>query len=169
MKDIHQLVSDLRTSTDDWTNAIQNISDEAFNRSYNEKWSPAQIVMHVILSEKGVNSILIGPSQSATNHNYQLDRMDRELTNFEKKVSAPKYLEPRIQHYDKEYLIQKFKSNRTTLEEILLNSPELENIFTSYSHLQFGLLTGYEWAFNVLLHANRHFKQLQDTLSISES
>lgn len=170
MKDVHQLVSDLNISTNDWINAIKNYPEEKLNQSEIGKWSAARIVMHVILSEKGVNTILMGPSQPNVNHNHQLDRMNSELTNIDKKIVAPKFLEPRVQLYDKQYLINKFKSNRATLEEILQNSPELDNIFTSYSHLQFGWLTGYEWTYNALLHANRHFKQLEETLtSVSKS
>lgn len=157
-----ELVDQLNASTVDWIEAIQKIPDDDFNRVAENTWSPAQIFVHLILTEKGIVSILSGPSQSVDEKRASmLERVARGLNDYDRKLKAPSMLEPRPDVYDKNVLIRKFLNARNALVELLENSPELDNLFTSYPHPYFGLLTGVEWAHNVVLHANRHLLQLQ--------
>ena len=170
MRDVKQLVENLQVSTLEWVEAVQQIPDTLFNTSEEGRWSAGQIFMHLILSEKGINSVLMGPSVAAESNRAPLfERMERGFTNYERKLSAPAFLEPRSDNYDKHRLLQKFVESRNALVEIIENSPELDNLFTTFAHPYFGLLTGYEWAHNVWLHANRHFRQLKQLTETAAS
>jgi len=159
------LVAGLRASTVEWESAIRDCPDDAFNATHADRWSPAQILMHLVMTEKSINGVLAGPSERVDENRKPVhDRMERGLTDATRKLNAPKFLEPRAERYDKQRLIDKLKSNRDALEQILSNASDMDNLFTSFPHPYFGLLTGYEWARNVLLHANRHLAQFRNTI-----
>lgn len=168
MNDAQLLVTKLRLSTKAWAETIEQTPNDVLNRAADNRWSPGQITMHLIMTEKGIVSVLTGPSARPDNNRQAAhERMERGLKDTARKLTSPKFLEPRAERYDNQTLIRRLHDTRGALEEILLNSPDLGNVFTSFPHPYFGLLTGYEWAHNVLLHADRHFAQFQNVLSIS--
>ena len=161
------LVEQLRASTLEWIETVRLIPPAVFNQAESGGWSPAQVLMHMVLTEKGVNGILMGSADPAPpDRKPMFEIIERGLTNYEQKISAPSFLVPRPETYDPANLLQKFKRNRDAFEEILLNSPELDHVF-HYPHPFFGTLTGMEWAYNMVLHASRHFAQLKRVAHLS--
>jgi hypothetical protein len=163
-----ELVLQLRGSTQRWVSSVYSLSDKMFNEARGSAWSPAQLLTHVSLTERGIVKLLHGASEPASAERPPLfERMHRGLTDHTRKLKAPEFLEPRKQDYSKEDAVEKFKANREALEQIALTAPNLDQVFTVFPHPYFGLLTGFEWFHNIVLHADRHYRQLENMIAVT--
>ena len=157
-----ELADLLDHSTQAWIQLVNGCADDIFNDMRLEKWSPAQVMMHVILTERGIAKLLeTQPTAAPADRTGLLVRIEKGLTDQTRKLTAPQFLEPRREAYDRKKLIEKFKENRDAFNRVLKNATNLDQLFTAFPHPYFGLLTGHEWMYNVLLHADRHYRQFQ--------
>ena len=136
--------------------------DEFNNRPDMNKWSIAQVCHHLVLVEKAsIKAIAWGLKEL---DNTQKERKEVHLIlDRTKKIKAPKIVEPDVEPFKVQQIIDLLSDSRKKLLTFL-STVEDKSILTekSVNHPAFGELPLDQWVEQIYLHEQRHIEQIKE-------
>ncbi len=170
--DKNQIKSNLRQSFGTIVYAIEKIEDASFLRPRLEgKWSPAEIVGHLILSTKPVNKSMSLPklvlkTQFGTNNRSEKSFSDTKAKYYRvlnKGVQAPPNFTFRgAEEKGKKGLMEMFINELNRLIDNIDNWSEQDLSKYVLPHPAIGKMTIREMLFFTIFHTDHHYKQMQE-------
>lgn len=160
-----QLVNDnLYETRNDLVKEIALLSDDQFNsKPDKDKWSIAQICHHLVLvEESSIKAIAWGIKEIDST---QKERKEIPLIlDRTKKINAPKIVEPAVEQFEVQQIIDLLNDSRKKLMAFL-STIEDESILKekSVKHPAFGELPLDQWIELIYLHEQRHIEQIKET------
>ncbi|MEQ9091626.1 MAG: DinB family protein [Balneola sp.] len=158
------LAEEYQSNTESFIKFIENLSDDIFNKKPDKNtWSAAENVEHIIRSEFGTARLFNastekGPSRNTEERIQKIESLFRDRT---KKLQAFGVVLPTDSDKDKSELLEKFKTSRTQVIE-LIKVQDPDEICTRFEHPLFGFMTRREWIHFNMVHSNRHIDQIQE-------
>lgn len=130
-------------------------------------WSAAQVLEHLLIVESGVNNVMLAPPQAKEERNpdEKVAYIAQIFNDMDRRYQAGAQIHPRGKQIPAEELIEKFRSVREKLIQII----EDQNLAIScgaFTHQVFGNLTRLEWVHFNIIHARRHREQLKRIQSV---
>ena len=140
---------------------LSSFSESEINISpFEGSWTAAQLTQHLILASSGFTKMCSGKTEETDrNPAEKIDAIKDLFFNFEIKMQSPESINPPNIKYDKNLLILALQE----IEQELLNVSktfDLNLTCLAYEVSGFGKFTIYEWISFVLIHTQRHLKQL---------
>lgn len=156
-----RIIEDLKESTENVLQAIDNTPDEMFNRQINGKWSASDHISHLTLLEKLILGVMQGERipLEGREPDARIKVIERIFGDLDRKLHAPDALAPKEGDKDKERLIEQFSETRKQMISIIENE-ELDLLCLGFKHTFFKELTRYEWIYFTIYHSGRHAKQI---------
>ncbi len=144
-------------------NVIQLFDNEKFNEiPFQDSWTAAQVVQHIILSSESFTSVLNGNTEETVR---PIDKLIPTLKaiflNFETKMKSPDFILPTIKKYDRDEQLRKIK---TIASDILdaIGKLELAKTCLDFQLPTLGVMTRLEAIYFVIFHTQRHTHQLHE-------
>jgi DinB superfamily len=132
-----------------------------------EKWSIAEIVEHLALSENGLFQImqqsLKTPADSLKRNEIKVtdEQISRRLTNRNTKVKAPEVIQPTGKFPSVEAAMKAFTQRRdATIQYVSTTNDDLLNHF--WQHPATGTIDLYQTMLLISAHSERHILQLRE-------
>jgi hypothetical protein len=152
---------------------LEHLEPEALHQKPQGHWSAAQIVEHLLQSEKGTIAYLQKKMQTppeeipkgGLSSIFRSFFLSRALKNQGKKYRAPKVLAEPAELPDLEVLIPEFRKNRKQLAEILELFNEKMARKAYFKHPVAGRLTIEQTLVFLEDHFNRHAEQIKERTS----
>ncbi len=133
-----------------------------FNKPKPEKWSIAEIVEHLNISDKGAYLALLKQGEIPTDEEKEasIQLIRSVLSGSNGAWIAPEVALPTGRYQDKSMLIADFFKLRTRLEKQFENwNPE--HLAIGLGHPRLGFMTQKQWLEFLNWHTLHHFKQIQ--------
>ncbi len=156
------LKNQLLENTDTFVGKIDEFTDSQFNiKPAPDSWSAADVLEHVYRSEFGVPRLFTGETEQLTDREPDalIPEMKKRFLESDAKMEASGVILPTEGEKSKTSLIEKFRSNRNKIAELLEELPP-EELCLKFKHPVFGYMTRMEWAHFSIVHSQRHIKQL---------
>lgn len=161
---MRKLVNDhLYETRNNLVKEITLLSNAQFNNSPSmNKWSIAQVCHHLVLVEEAsIKAIAWGFKE--------IDRTQKERKKVQlildrtKKIKAPKIVEPNVEPFEVQRMIDLLSDSRKKLMTFL-STIEDKSILTekSVKHPAFGELPLDQWIELIYLHEQRHIEQIKE-------
>jgi len=157
-----QLANSLDTSTQNILQTAGKFSDEMFNKKPTPAhWSAAEVLEHLYRAEVGVPKIMWGKTVGAERPADEKSALFKKaFLESDQRYQAPDIAIPKNQ-FSRDELTQKFRANREHLISMLRKDGfKLNRICKEADHPVFGTLTRLEWIEFIILHSDRHLKQM---------
>lgn len=138
-------------------------SDSELNTiPYHGSWTPGQVTQHIIMASSGYPELFAGKTEKTSRKpDEKIKDIDALFLNFSIKMNAQEFLQPEKKEYAKNALNLKLQK----IESELLDAAEKCDLTLTCLDFQvpgFEKFTIYEWIDFVLVHTQRHTKQLND-------
>ena len=125
------------------------------------KWSVGEIAEHVFLLDVYIITILRTESKSTQRDPQEnIEAIVARLTDISQKFEAPNFLIPSTAPKNPQALIQKIINSRNELLN-LTRDIDLTKVFPESPHPLYGIMSGIEWINFLIIHTNRHIKQVK--------
>jgi hypothetical protein len=148
-------------------NEITLLSYDEFNSSPGmEKWSIAQVCHHLVLVEK-VSLKVIGWGLKEMGHTQKERKKVDVMLDRTKKLKAPKIVDPSVEPFEVQQIINLFSESRSELTAFL-STIEDKSVLAekSFKHPAFGELPLDQWIEHIYLHEQRHIEQIKEIKSL---
>ncbi len=154
---------ELQHSTDQLIDIVNRFPVESWNISPEKgRWSAAQILDHVIISEGFITKLL--DSQGTPCNDREPDEkiltVRALFTDDDLKLTAGEPIQPSNDEKNPGEQLDTFQTLRNLQLQILENH-KLEHKVKLFHHPKFGELTRGEWLWFNILHSQRHTRQIQ--------
>lgn len=142
---------------------IISLSYDEFNSKVeSDQWSIAQVCHHLFLVEKASTKGIAWGLKT----NHQTTKEPRNvgvISDRTKKLKAPQIVEPDVEPFDVQQIIDLLNNSRNNLMEIL-NTVEDKSVLKELSveHPVYGGLSLQEWIELIYLHEQRHIEQIHE-------
>jgi hypothetical protein len=168
MIETEAVIADLQLSTSLLLKFFSSFDSEEFNkRAADGSWTPGEIAEHLLRLDIAINRILQGSSIAA---NRAADEKSANIKhvflNLERKLQAPREIQPTDTIKDPFSIIAKIRGERHKMIE-MVETKDLSEICTSFSHHAFGEMTGLEWIYLSIYHAERHMLHLEKFIFVN--
>lgn len=132
-----------------------------------DRWSPAEVVHHVVIVERSITRLLQRLIAEARGHEPETDassivailQPDR-ATNRERRIVTSDASQPR--DTDPERVWTEFETTRSALKDVVVAADGLAMAKVSAPHPALGPLNGYGWIAFAGSHAARHAAQIKE-------
>ncbi len=160
--DKDQILSDLDISTRELLHYLSNFNTERFNLSSDDKrWTPAQIVEHLLMLEVIANKVLKGKTIPTNRQpDEKINLIKTAMSDINTKRVAPEIVQPSAALKDPKFMMEQIKIQRELLKKII-NELDMTEACISFKHPGVGTLTRFEWVYFTIFHTERHLRQLQ--------
>lgn len=156
----------LQANTDMIYELAANFPDENFFApAADGGWSCGEILQHLIAVERGVNYNLMGEWQKG-----ELDPLAKApiikklMEDPDTRYKAPDALQPNVQNQSKSDLLEQWLACRAVTMDVLTNF-DLWPVMLSITHPALGHLTRAEWIYFLIMHAERHARQIRNLIT----
>ncbi len=151
----------LQQNTKALTEALSRFDYESFNRiPASGGWSASEIAEHLLLFDIRANNILDGRTIPVDRDPQEkVGAMQLRLTDTVNKIEAPEFLIPSGVPHDPKTIIDKILAERNKLDQHIQRD-HINFLLPETKHRFFGEMTGTEWIQLIVLHCERHLKQL---------
>jgi DinB superfamily len=159
---------ELFTSLDEiWTaflNLVSSVDEQDINIvPFEDSWTVAQLATHVIKSNKAIVQALEMEGKPCNrNADERTGELKKIFLDFTVKFQSPEFIVPEKKEYKKNAVVAQLENSIGQLKQ-LQTKANLSEIITLPA---FGELTKFEILYFVLVHTQRHFRQLKNILSI---
>ncbi len=147
----------------DFAQTLSYFDEQQVNlKSFDGRWTAAQVAEHVFQSLVNVPRVLSGNSMTT-----QRDELKNIATiksiflNYENKMQSPEFILPSEISPGKNVLMDGLQEVNSSIQKIARDI-NLSNSFTDFSFPGMGVLTGYEWLCFAECHTIRHTRQLKN-------
>jgi hypothetical protein len=159
------LVNDnLYETRNNLVNEITSLSFTQFNgRPGMNKWSIAQVCHHLVLVEQAIIKAIAWGLKEVDNTQKERKNIQQLTLDRTKKFKAPKILEPELEPFEVQSIIDLLNDSRKKLLTFL-STIEDKSILTerSVKHPAFGELPLDQWIEHIYLHEQRHIEQIKE-------
>lgn len=144
-------------------NSIQLFNTNNFNEiPFENSWSAAQVVQHIILASDGFSSVLNGNiAETSRPIDKLLPELDAIFLNFEIKMKSPDFILPKMESYDQHTLLNKVRNIASDIRNAI-EKLDLSKTCLDFELPSIGLLTRLEAIYFVIVHTERHTRQLNE-------
>ncbi|MFJ8259150.1 DinB family protein [Peribacillus asahii] len=142
---------------------ITSLSYDQFNmRPGMNKWSIAQVCHHLVLVEKASTKAIIWGLEEIDSTQKERKKIHLILDR-KKKIKAPKIVEPDVEPFEVQQIIDLLSDSRKELLTFL-STVEDKSILAkkSVKHPAFGELPLDQWIEMIYLHEQRHIEQIKE-------
>ncbi|MFJ8266011.1 DinB family protein [Peribacillus asahii] len=142
---------------------ITSLSYDQFNmRPGMNKWSIAQVCHHLVLVEKASTKAIIWGVEEIDSTQKERKKIHLILDR-KKKIKAPKIVEPDVEPFEVQQIIDLLSDSRKELLTFL-STVEDKSILAkkSVKHPAFGELPLDQWIEMIYLHEQRHIEQIKE-------
>ncbi|OKL36887.1 DinB family protein [Domibacillus mangrovi] len=162
---MNKLVNDnLHETRNNLVKEITLLSDAQFNSKLDmNKWSIAQICHHLVLVEEASIKAIAWGLKEIDRTQKERKKVQLVLLDRTKKMKAPKIVEPDIEPFEVQQIIDLLNDSRQKLM-IFLNTIEDKSILVekSVKHPAFGELPLDQWIEQIYVHEQRHIEQIKE-------
>ncbi|SFH45997.1 DinB family protein [Pedobacter insulae] len=157
------VLNDFTQTFSDLENVISLFKSENFNEvPFNDSWTPAQVVQHLILANENFAAILNGSTKETTRAiDEQLSRLKSLFLNFELKMKSPVFILPAIGPYDQQQQVEIISNIKNDCLNAI-TALDLSRTCLDFELPSFELLTRLEAIYFVIYHTQRHTRQLKE-------
>lgn len=168
MNDRQLLVAQLRDSAASFLDSFRGTTPDQFHfKPAADRWSIAETAEHVIVAETGSGKLLRGklvrepaaPEVLAATEGADV-RIDARLRQRDRVFPAPEFVLPTGRWQTAREMVAIFEESRNATIDFLL-ATELDLAQYAAPHPAFGPLNGYQWAYFMVRHAERHVDQIE--------
>jgi hypothetical protein len=159
-----QLKTDIHTTFATLRSLLDKFSEVQLNTiPFEGSWTAGQVAEHIIICGSGIPDSKTEPTQRSPND--LIKPVSDLFLNFDIKFQADPALEPRQTHHSKEAI-------RDTIAEIekthlrTAAESDLEALCIDMEFATFGYMTRYEWLRFVLVHTQRHTRQIESIYKV---
>lgn len=125
-------------------------------------WTPAQLVVHVTKSTKGIVQGMDFPGEPAIRPaDARVDELGDIFLNFDHKLNSPPFILPKPGHYAKTDTISLLEHSLQQLRE----KRNQKNLAEEIDFAALGKMTRMELLYFVVFHTRRHIHQLKKMIS----
>ncbi|MDX2060668.1 MAG: DinB family protein [Gemmatimonadales bacterium] len=163
----HELASLLRSSGKTFSDSFRDLDQTRFGfKPGPGRWSIAENVEHVIVSETGSVRLIRGkllreptPPEDLAAAADGWARVEARLSPGSGAVEAPDFVRPTGRWQTPAEMLEAFESSRAGLIEFIETT---EHDLTRHAalHPRLGMLDGWQWAYFIALHGLRHAAQI---------
>jgi hypothetical protein len=173
MIDRQQLVAMLRDSAVLFLDSFRGTTAEQFHfKPAADRWSIAETAEHVIVAETGSGKLLRGkllrevatPEQLTATEGAEA-RIDTRLRQRDRVFPAPDFVLPTGRWQTPREMVAVFEDSRNASIDFLL-ATVLDLTKYAALHPALGPLNGYQWAYFMVRHAERHVDQIEAVKSL---
>lgn len=150
--------------TEEFVDTFSDFTKASFNTPISEgRWSPGQIVKHLIKSEQATIRLIDGELTKVEGRkaDEKCSRIESEFRITKERLPAPKSLLPEVETYNHVDLLDEFVDVRADLRVAVDFASDISAVVTAYSHLMFGDMTVCEWLYFTAIHGERHRLQVE--------
>ena len=166
---MNKLVNDhLYETRNNLVNEIALLNDEQFNSNPDmNKWSIAQVCHHLFLVEEAtIKAIAWGLKKDDRTH-VERKRIDLILLDRTKKIIAPKIVEPNLEAFEVQEIIDLLSYSRKKLITFLYTIEDKSVLAEkSVKHPALDELPLIQWIEQIYLHEQRHIEQIKEIKSL---
>jgi hypothetical protein len=162
---MNKLVNDhLYETRNSLVNEITLLSDAQFNSKPDmNKWSIAQVCHHLVLVEEASIKAIAWGLKEIDSTQKERKKVQLILLDRTKKIKAPKIVEPNVEPFEVQQIIDLLNDSRKKLMTFL-STIEDKSILAekSVKHPAFGELPLDQWIEQIYLHEQRHIEQIKE-------
>lgn len=145
----------------------ESIPESLYNRKPADGgWSPAQVMQHLLLSAQGIVKMQengrTAPTQRDPARQYGI--LDKIFKDYEAKYESAPNLLPNGDHFDKSTQLAAMKDALDHLQH-QLREPGLTDELVEFDVPAFGIMTRMEFIYLVVVHTNRHVRQMKAAIA----
>ena len=144
-------------------NVLQDVSLSTFLYQADGKWSMAEIVEHLMITDTGIFKGIQKKAQRLLEeapNTLAPEVVFSTIASPTRKVKAPEFVEPKGIFKNKEAALQAFLASREAITNFLSTTDlPLEKI--TFPHFVLGLLNGKGWIAFMAAHCERHVEQME--------
>lgn len=168
MQVIHEIISDFEKNTNLISLKLEVVDDSTFFlKPYPNKWSIAEILEHLIISEKGACIAMLKSVEiPSRNWNDKLPQMRAFFSSQEIKREAPAQAVPTQIRNNRIEICNQLFEIREKCKKILLDKPYL--IATALIHPVMGELSNAEWIYFMSWHGKHHLLQIENIINLNQ-
>ncbi|SDW45931.1 DinB superfamily protein [Hydrobacter penzbergensis] len=157
---MNDLSGALSKNTTQLMKAITPFSYEAFNcRPPEGGWTAGEVTEHLLLLDIRLTDLLQGPTAPLDRPPIDHTRRFAGLSDQTRKFNAPAFILPTETAKDAGAMADRILNQRRLIVQMSLKQ-DMNRLYTLYPHPAIGLMTGTEWIHFLIMHAERHLKQL---------
>jgi hypothetical protein len=143
---------------------ITSLSDAQFNSKPDmNKWSIAQVCHHLVLVEKASIKAIAWGLKEIDSTQKERKKVHLILMDRTKKLNAPKIVEPDVEPFEAQHIIDLLNDSRKKLLTFLSTIEDTSILAEkSVKHPAFGELPLDQWIEQIYLHEQRHIEQIKE-------
>ncbi len=156
---------------EDFIDTFADFSKVAFNTPYLDgKWSPGQMVEHLVKSEAGILRFLentpSAPPPADRGYDDKCIAIDADFRLTVRQLPSPKALLPTPElTFSPSDLLDTFVDQRADIRSAFDFANDIGTLIEVYGHPLFGTMTICEWTYFTAIHGERHRLQVSQTPS----
>ena len=143
---------------------VCSVDEQAINIvPFEDSWTVAQLATHVTKSNKAIVQALQMEGKACNrNADERTDELKKTFLDFTVKFQSPEFIIPEKKEYKKGIVVEQLESSIEQLKQFGAEA----NLYEIIMLPAFGELTKFEILYFVLVHTQRHLRQLKNILSI---
>jgi hypothetical protein len=155
------ILPDLIQTNKDFLYTLNSFTEQQVFFSQEGKWNAAQIVEHVILSDKAVARWLTSSTKSTTRSiDKNIPSLKSLFQNFDIEMKSPTFILPQGTLKNKHEVISAFTEEAQAMEH-LISTLDLTETCLEIQEPAFKDYTRFELVYFAIVHTQRHLHQLQ--------
>ncbi|PWA12556.1 PadR family transcriptional regulator [Pueribacillus theae] len=162
---MYKLINDnLYETRNNLVNEINLLSDAQFNSKPDiNQWSIAQVCHHLVLVEEASIKAIAWGLKEVDGTQKERKKIHLTLLDRTKKIKAPKIVEPDVEPFEVQQIIELLDDSRKKLMTFL-STIEDKSILAkkSMKHPALGELPLDQWIEQIYLHEQRHIEQIKE-------
>ena len=158
----NELRTSLTKAFEDFSSKFSAFDDNDVNQiPFAGSWTPAQVVVHIIMATDGVPDGHTSPAHRAYDAN--LEKIRPWWEDLSQKFKSPEPLEPDEESRSKKILLDELARVRAK-DLKMIEKADLTEVCLDFELPGVGYLTRYEWLWFIEMHLKRHAFQLTNIL-----
>lgn len=161
---VDELFASLDETWSAFLKLVSSVDEQDINIvPFEDSWTVAQLATHVIKSNKAiVQALQMEGKPCSRNAGERTDELKKTFLDFTVKFQSPEFIVPENKEYKKEAVVEKLENSIEQLKQLGAKA----NLYEIIILPAFGELTKFEILYFVLVHTQRHLRQLKNILSI---
>ncbi|RZK25915.1 MAG: DinB family protein, partial [Flavobacterium sp.] len=138
-------------------NAMRLFNNDDFNEiPFEESWTAAQVVQHIILSIENFPGTLSGKTEETTRAIDQFIPTLKDIfLNFQTKMKSPDFIKPVLKSYDLDEQLAKVSNIVADIRQAI-EKQDLSKTCLDFQFPSLGFITGLESIYFIIFHTQRH-------------
>jgi len=160
----HELFTSLNEIWSEFLNLVFSVDEQDINIvPFEDSWTVAQLATHVTKSNKAiVQALQMEGKACSRNADERTNELRKTFLDFTVKFQSPEFIVPEKKEYKKEAVVQQLENSIEQLRQLRTKA----NLYEIIMLPAFGEVTKFEILYFVLVHTQRHLRQLKNILSI---